>query len=335
VIENSDITVVIQGPVMSLPDRKMDHGITSEAIASVRRCLPGARIILSTWQNQPTDGLDYDELLLNEDPGANRIGFNVKGEPLMLNHNRQIHSSLEGLKRVKTRYAMKLRSDNFLASDAFKHLQQAFPKRASELALMKEHVVVNNTFTRAYSKSKPAVFHMCDFFYFGLTEDVKAMWDMPFFKDYEYDHEKKNQAQYDGFPFYKTDCTQKLLLAALKKFDKSLELNHLHHYDAKLKHQSDLLYANNFIIGEPEVIGLGLCSKFSNDERANRLSGRLTFITFDDWQLLYKKYCDGNLELKDGTHMRLLKRNVLRFLMLVVKRFEDDFRYLKKRIRKT
>lgn len=334
-IQNSDITVVVQGPVVSLPDREMDKGITAEALASVRKHLPEAHIILSTWVGQPVDSLDYDELLLNQDPGANCIGFDIKGEPMLLNHNRQILSSIEGLKRVKTRYAMKLRSDNFLVSDAFKHLQQAYPKRAKELAYMKEHVVVNNTFSREYSKSKPAVFHLCDFFYFGLTEDVKAMWDIPLFEDYEFEQNKHKRSQYDGFPHYKTDCTQKLLLAAMQKFDKTLRLDHLHHTNRELKRKSDLLYANNFIIGEPRVIGLGLCSKFSNEARANRLSGRAMFVTFDDWQRLYKKYCDASLELRKGSEMRLFKRNILRFMLLVFKRAEDEFRYLKKRIRHT
>jgi hypothetical protein len=116
----------------------------------------------------------------------------------------------------------------------------------------------------------------------------------------------------------------------MQKFDKTLRLDHLHHTNRELKRKSDLLYANNFIIGEPRVIGLGLCSKFSNEARANRLSGRAMFVTFDDWQRLYKKYCDASLELRKGSEMRLFKRNILRFMLLVFKRAEDEFRYLKK-----
>jgi hypothetical protein len=66
-IDNRDITVVVQGPVQALPDRDQDEGITQLCLRSVRELLPGARIILSTWDQQDLDGLDYDELVINTD----------------------------------------------------------------------------------------------------------------------------------------------------------------------------------------------------------------------------------------------------------------------------
>ncbi|KZZ11277.1 hypothetical protein A3765_17350 [Oleiphilus sp. HI0130] len=329
-IKNSDITVVVQGPVVASPDRAMDEGITEKCLTSVRHHLPGAHVILSTWQGQPVEGLDYDELLLNEDPGSNITEYTADGKPDASNNNRQIVSSREGLKRVKTPYAMKLRSDNYLVGDQFKFLQASFPERCEEDRFLSERVVVNNTFTRAYARSRRVALHMCDFFYFGRTEDVRALWGMSNLPDLAYDQTRNGQKQYWGAPHYKIDCTQKLLLVALQQYDASLNVEHLHDAPDDLIARSERIYANNFVIGEPELIGLGLCSKFGPQERANRLSGRLTYVNFDDWQVLYKTYCDAEFPLGMAP-LRIRKRNFLRAFLLAAKLLEEALKRLKKK----
>ena len=329
-IDNKDITVVVQGPVVASADRNMDEGITEKCLASIREYLPGAKVLLSTWRGQPVEGLDFDELLLNDDPGVNISEYDAAGTPDHSNNNRQIVSSRNGLAAVKTPYAMKLRSDNYLVGSQFKELQKRFSKRCDEDRWFNERVVANNTFTRDYSKGKRVVFHLCDFFYFGRTEDVRALWAMDNLPDLSFDQTKIGQKQYDGAPRYKIDCTQKLFLAAIKQFDPQLHLNHLQDISPELITRSERIYANNFVIGEPEIIGLGLCSKFGPQERANRLSGRLTYVNFDDWQVLYKKYCDSSYAL-GSVPMRIAGRNLLRFFLLLAKSAEEVGRKLKRR----
>ena len=65
-IDPSLVTVVVQGYV-----NKKETGCT---IKSVRKYLPGAKIILSTWKNCDVSEIDYDELVLNDDPGAVECG---------------------------------------------------------------------------------------------------------------------------------------------------------------------------------------------------------------------------------------------------------------------
>ncbi|WP_210397315.1 WavE lipopolysaccharide synthesis family protein [Motiliproteus sediminis] len=327
-IDNRDISVVVQGPVQALADRPMDEGITYRSLKSVRQYLPGAHIILSTWHEQNLDGLDFDELVLCDDPGPNIYRYLADGEPGKLNNNRQIVSSREGLKRVKTRYAMKLRSDNFLVGDQFKALQQRFDKRHPEYAFLQQRVVVNNTFTREYAKGMPVVFHACDFFYFGLTEDLLALWDLPLFEDYPFDPEKLGKVQGLGSPYFPPDCTQKFWLAALQRFDDSIRIDHLHHCNPELKRTSDLCYANNLVVGEPAVIGLGLNSKFSGDERANRLSGTITYLSHLGWQRLYRKYCDPDWRI-EGNLADWLRQTSLRAVLLPGKWVEGQLRLRK------
>ena len=61
-IPYEEITAVVQGPV--------EEVYTRLVIESIRRYLPGARIVLSTWKDANIAGLDIDELVINEDPGA-------------------------------------------------------------------------------------------------------------------------------------------------------------------------------------------------------------------------------------------------------------------------
>ena len=60
-IDSSEISVVVQGPVR--PD-------TAESLSSVRRVLPRAEIIFSTWEDEKADGLPFDKIVRSRMPPA-------------------------------------------------------------------------------------------------------------------------------------------------------------------------------------------------------------------------------------------------------------------------
>ena len=60
-IRDASISVVIQGPI---------RPSTSTLIAKLRVLLPCAEIILSTWDGEKLDGIDYDYLVLSDQPGS-------------------------------------------------------------------------------------------------------------------------------------------------------------------------------------------------------------------------------------------------------------------------
>ncbi|SMY36988.1 WavE lipopolysaccharide synthesis [Photobacterium malacitanum] len=294
-ISTKDITVVVQGPVQTFNAREQEFGITRKCLDSVRYFLPGAKIILSTWHNQDLTDLDYDQLVLCDDPGSNVRAYNVDGTPQTFNNNRQIVSTLSGLEQVTTPYAMKLRSDNYLISDAFLHLQQDFPKRCEQDRFFHEKVVVINTFTRRYAKGVPVVFHMSDFFYFGRTDDVIACWNIPLIDDFIV---TKDCPYNIGFPDYSIDCTQMLFVRAMRKFDSQFTLNGLLDNNPEKQIFSDRCFANNFVIAEPQQVGVGLCRKFAEKARVSRTKGKVAHWQFKEWQQLYKKYCDPSFVIQ-------------------------------------
>ena len=61
-IKSKDISVVVQGAINS--------EVTPKCLESIRKYLPEAEIILSTWEGSDVVGLDYDKLVLNKDPGT-------------------------------------------------------------------------------------------------------------------------------------------------------------------------------------------------------------------------------------------------------------------------
>ena len=311
----SDISVVVQGPVQSFQDREQESGITQKCLESVRQHLPGSKLILSTWPGQELAGLDYDRLVISEDPGSNVRFFGRDGAPHRFNNNRQIVSTREGLREVTTKYAVKLRSDNYLTGNNFVALQREYPKRTSTHCFLKERVVVSNVFTRQYAKGFRVPFHLSDFFYFGLTEDLRTLWDLDLFEDAQDPIHDNEGALYKSYP---PDCTQMFWIKALQKFDTSIHVNELLDRSASRLEQSDLCFANNLVIASPADLGLGLCQKFLGTARISRTKGQCAQWQHWEWQEIYRRYCDpdfpkapasvkANLFLKRLVHVHPVK----------------------------
>ncbi len=331
-IDNAQITVVVQGPVQSLPERPQDEGITRRCLTSVRKHLPGARIILSTWEDQEISGLDYDELVINEDPGPNIIGFHPGGEPRKENTNRQIVSTVGGLKRVTSRYAMKLRADNYLTGAGFKRLQQRYPGRCEEFRILQERVVVTNTLARKVYRGRRVAFFLSDFFDFGLTEDVLNIWDLPLLPDFPYDPRLKGALQHHGAPDNKLDVDQVLAQRFINKNrQEQLDLRHCYDSSGGKLRQSDLFFANNFVVTTAEEIGLGLPVKFT-EGRQRKLSSKATCLSSPEWQLLYRKYCDPGYGPIEGKG-HLAKIRVTRLFLVPMKRAGDLLRSSREKYR--
>ncbi|ABL98317.1 WavE lipopolysaccharide synthesis family protein [Shewanella amazonensis] len=286
-IKFSDITVVVQGPVQAYQGRDQQAGITQVCLDSIRTHLPGARIILSTWEGQNCTGLAPDLLLQHPDPGANVVAYNAQGEAQKLNFNRQIVSTCEGLKRVETPYAVKLRSDNYLTGHGFVTALEQFPARCDQDIRFTEPVVVNTSYFRRYAEGQRVIMHPSDFFHFGRTEDLLKIWDLPLFEDRPFDPAQAGKAQYHGAPLTCPHAEQIYCDLWLRRLDDGfLPLAHRHQFSANQGERWDRFMASNLRVLEPEQLGLGLIARFiPKAKRPNEMSHL-------DWLLLYRRYCD-------------------------------------------
>lgn len=171
-----DISFIVQGGVVGSPTDKAEDRHTEICLKSIRRTFPGATIILSTWKGSNVDGLDYDLLVLNDDPGDFIV---VDFNP---NCGRQIVSTINGLRKCTTKYAVKTRSDLSFTSDGFlKYFSEYNTLPFDEhYKILKERIVTLTTSNPRRRIHLP--FTVSDWFYFGLTEDLINIFDIPLVK---------------------------------------------------------------------------------------------------------------------------------------------------------
>jgi len=172
-IENHEITFVIQGPVSSYEGRNQNNSVTRQLIESIREYYPESFIILSTWNNQ-TELDQYeesvDEIIKSEDPGP--IGTK---QSWFSNVNRQIISTRNGLEKSRTKYSAKIRSDFFFCQhfDFNKYLLSKNNLRDSS-NLFSEQILMCN-----YKGHYPLFpYFISDWFHFGRTEDLFDLWNV-------------------------------------------------------------------------------------------------------------------------------------------------------------
>lgn len=116
-VKSSDVSVVLQGPV---------RFETPESVESVRRLLPEAELILSTWEDEDVSSLGSIRVLRSEKPSA-PIQHDRRSVPNNL--NRLIRSTKKGVAAVTRPYVLKMRSDMVLDSLAFLDSFERFPER--------------------------------------------------------------------------------------------------------------------------------------------------------------------------------------------------------------
>ncbi|MDP9171072.1 MAG: WavE lipopolysaccharide synthesis family protein, partial [Acidobacteriota bacterium] len=146
-MKTRDLSFVVQGAIDREISPLTGRPITQSCLESLRKHYPGAEVILSTWQGQDVAGLDCDQLILNEDPGAWNA-FRPGAEVKLDNTNRQIVSTRNGLRAAGGRYAAKVRSDMiFQGNDWLRHYD-LYPARGTEWNVFEERVITCSMWAR-------------------------------------------------------------------------------------------------------------------------------------------------------------------------------------------
>ena len=198
-----EITFVVQGPIHPTN--------TKRSLLKLRKVFPGSQVILSTWECEDTEGLDADLVLLNKDPGPSVFVYSKRNEAVKVNINRQVTSTLNGLKMVKTKYAAKLRADNILHSDNVLKLFNQYTKRNIDFSCLNHRLVCSNFFAKEYERGLPVPYFFSDFFQFGETEDLLKVWDINFFEDYVFRGDLSGKKQHENYPRDSVNVEQKNL----------------------------------------------------------------------------------------------------------------------------
>lgn len=163
---SSDVSVVLQGPIQQQ---------TASVISSVRRVLPSAEVILSTWENSDVSGLAADIVITSPDPGS--IPSGLPGPRATSNINRQIVSTQAGLEKASRPYILKARTDTVFHSANFLGAIHAFPAHG-KYHVLKERIVTPTRITLDPRRC-PHAMHMSDWVHAGLAEDIRLLWSLP------------------------------------------------------------------------------------------------------------------------------------------------------------
>ena len=165
-INSKDISIIVQGAVKTKE--------TSKCLKSLRKWLPQAEIILSTWDGSDLKHLDnlYDKLVLNEDPGC-YFGDDILSIPQNL--NRQLVTTQNSVKLANRKFIFKIRTDFYLEGNDFLKYWDMFPLQKNEYKIFSHRIIVSSIYSReaSYTTKRPILFHPSDFYTFGLNEDIK------------------------------------------------------------------------------------------------------------------------------------------------------------------
>ncbi|MDR2526684.1 MAG: WavE lipopolysaccharide synthesis family protein [Rickettsiales bacterium] len=301
-INPNDISFVIQG--------ELKAEITPRTIDSIRRFFPGAEIVLATYIGSDVAGLDYDKIALVADPGFYQHDDRLESKPN--NVNRQIQTTLAGLKASTRKYAFKIRSDFILTGRGFLDFFSKFPKYDCDYKVFNEKILscvffARNPRTLAFGHY--LLFHPSDLVFFGLCEDLINLYDIPFMNEEDSVYFELNGNKYCRYAPEQHIWVNCLRKNGKKKIDFDSSVLSATYKDIKETEKyavSNFVYLDwtQFCLKPPEHL-----ARFSKNDFAS-------CITHVEWQKLYKKYLDDMHELPIRDTMREFINNEYKILKI-------------------
>lgn len=278
-ISARDITVVLQGDLR--PE-------TLAAVQSVRRVLPGARLVLSTFVGAPTDPYRalVDVLVLSEDPGA-QPPYTVSRFAAPNNLNRQLVTTQAGLREADTPYALKLRTDCVLESDAFVCRYE----EATRADLGCGRLVASSFYTRHPRGIAGYLFHVSDWFIFGATPAVRQFWDVSFLSDEDATwferHPRLPRSTLAARRFRARFTPEQHITTEFGKKRGYRVPEFLNDRSGNLVAEYTRCLAREFVIDSPA--GLGFCLP-KYEHLAGSLYQTLDCVSYDDWRAMFLRW---------------------------------------------
>ncbi|MDV3926651.1 hypothetical protein CMT52_15170 [Elizabethkingia anophelis] len=314
-ISSSDISVVIQGPVVGVPFDLYDNQKTQQCIDNIRKHLPHAEIIVSTWEGTEVHHLkEVDKIVLSKDPGA--ITYNdYELKNIYNNNNRQIVSTYAGLKVVTKPYAIKFRCDFQIESLKFLEIFGKY-KAVYKKRYFKERILCLSNTTRDPIKM-PLLNHICDLIQFGYTEDLQKLWNIPLqiepitTRKYKRSHRFWNDPMFLGNYRMQYAPEQYIWIAFLKQNNVDLSLKYFCQIPLFKISRSITEMVDNFIVYNDNDWGL------ISPQRL--LASMEVAISTDRWHELYENICIAKS-----------KRYIIKQNILVI---SCSFLYFKKNVR--
>lgn len=327
-IKAEEITVVLQGSTLG----EYKYNKSAElAICSIRKVMPKCKIILSTWESEKENipkNLKVDKIILNKDPGYQTRDCTPDGKPN--NVNRQIVSTINGLKKVETKYALKMRTDFMMKNCNFLKYFDKYQKFDKKYQIFEKKILCIMPGTRKpKAKHFNLPFHISDQVTFGQTKDMIKLFDIPLVTDEEFKwfiiH---SEFMPDTFARNRYNAEQSIWINCLRKNNVDVKCKYSTHVNDEIVEQSDRYFVNNFYPITFKKYGVYPLKKYLQPK--NNFKGHSDFYTNNEWLHLYQKYCDPTLKIPSFDYERKL---IALCLNVEEKKFPKIIKSLFKRIR--
>lgn len=302
-VDSSDVSVLVHGPI--------ENGFTLKCLKSIKKYLPKAQVIISTWKNSDLSKVTKlcDILIVNEDPGAINFGPGMKNNTV-----RMLTTIKSGLEKCDRKYILKMRSDLLLLNDKILKISDKY-KRIEEFKLYKERIITNDIYTFKYQTNSfdrhYFPFQVSDWWHFGLNEDVKTLFDIPIPKEPEFSKYfllKQNKEKLkSNFIYYDTlhwqfPTEQYIHSTCAKKHFPQIKLDNMLDYNETNIEQSEKFIVNNYLIVNKDISGINIqkaqYEKFDWIEFDHIYPFDSVYNTLT-YEKDYKKYIDSDYELPD------------------------------------
>lgn len=312
-IGSEEISVVVQGAIYKKNTKK--------CLKSIRKYLPKAQIILSSWVGSDFGGLDYDILIENDDPG---FEYWNPEKTIPLNLNRQLVSSMNGVRAAKRKYILKLRTDLILNGLGFLEYFDKFQASNPDFQLTKRKVVASCLYSIKHEKFGNFInktpFHVSDWFYFGLNEDIQKIYEINVPEIKTFARYFENNRQEDNFPceiadrLWQYPSEMYITLSFAKQKFPEINIRHCRDFSNMDMELSEKFIMNNFIILDYLQSNISIEKKYYKKMYEKiYLAPEQVFeglIRFNIYEQLYKKYCDA--DYKVSKDLVIQKRKLFR-----------------------
>ncbi|BBC81299.1 WavE lipopolysaccharide synthesis [Acetobacter orientalis] len=262
-MDSKDISVVIQGPIYI---GRNNGSIETEYVCrSIRELLPYSEIILSTYEGSIAPDADVDKVVFSADPGA--IPFE-EGSDKPNNLNRMLVTSQAGIREVSRKFTLKIRSDMAVQHGKFIDHWERLAIAPHQFGIFEKQVIAYPIYSLRFEGKKkimPKPFHVSDWCFFGLSEDVRFLFDIPLVEEPLYSNyfRTHKSISYDTLPAvkWKYSPEQYLFYSAFSKKHHVKFENKQDYSKENIKVSEEAVF-NNFIFIDPDMWGLSNTKQF-------------------------------------------------------------------------
>lgn len=291
-IDSSRISVVIQGLTHYVKDDR--NCLFYQCIDSIKKYLPHAEIIVSTWKGQNCDESVVDKVLYNNEPESITSDRDINYK---WNFNKMVVSSKNGINLSKREYILKFRADLSLMGTRFFRVthKDNIPENLKKLRIFQNPVNISNIFTKTlFSPFDYFLYNLSDIVQFGKKEDILNLWNRDLIDEKELKYSKIPQFFFNDFSYYglKMCPEQALMIGWLNFHGHNIDLPYASYISRKGFYlfelslstnfntlnweQTDILYPERFL-SNPVVLNRYVYQA----EEINDLYKKYNFLTFN------------------------------------------------------